>query len=234
MNDRKADLRKISILFLLVAFLVVGNAFAQNKWQASLESAVTQQGLTMAEFSDIYIFYYKNPQPDKLILVLKTLLTINDLISDQEQFGSHAHFFATVAHNNKAFFEKLSLLKDTCSGLSKQALETILQGAERFTSPDPDSPDHLDYLWSEFLATGDAAPVKKIISVLGYSNPDKDNPNEPTTKIGVLIYVADWSLGSNALQHEAIKKILEQEEASAAEPIKSKLKAILILNDIQK
>ncbi len=231
---KQTDLKKICILFLLGAFLVVGNAFAQNEWQASLGPAVTQQGLTMAEFGDIYSFYYKNPQPGKLILVLKALLSINDLISDQEQFGSMAHFFATVAHNDKAFMEKMSLLKDAYTGEQKQVLEAILKESENFVSPDPDSPDHLDYLWSEFFASGDPTPVKKIISVLGYTNPDINNPNEPTTEIGRLIHVADWSLGSNASQHEAVKKILEEEEASAAQSIKSKLKAILLLNNIQK
>lgn len=232
MNIRQKFLRKTGVLVLLGMLLVPG-AFAQAEWQASLGAAISKQGLTMADFEEICTFYYKNPQPEKLIPCLEALLSIDALISDQGQFGSFAHFFAAIAHKDEGFIEKLRLLKSSYSGLQQQAADSILKDAENFVSPDADSPDHLDYLWSEFFATGDSLPIEKIINVLGTLNPDQNNPDTPATPMGQLIHVARWSLGSNAKQHEAVRKILEQKSVSAVEPARSILKAILIFNDLE-
>jgi hypothetical protein len=228
---------KIAVLLLVGIFLVIGTTFAldkENTLEAALKESLFQQGLTFSDLENITFRYYKDPQPEKLILALKAILATKDFTSDQDVFPMYSHLISTVAHNDKIFFEKLSSLKDDYTGPEKQIIETMLKEANDFFSPEPDSAGHLDYLWAEFFATGDAGPVKKIISVLGYKNPDEDDPAHPKTQMGGLISVANWSLGPNAKQHEAVTKILEQEEAVAAEPIKSKLKAILIFNEIEK
>jgi hypothetical protein len=67
-----------------------------------------------------------------------------------------------------------------------------------------DHPADLDRLWALFMATGDAAPVRKIISVL------------PLTEIGhgaegVLGGAAQWSLTRNARDHQRVYTICQRE-----------------------
>lgn len=209
------------ILFFGCFFvLLISNqcAFAQKAWEQSLESAIAKQGLTTAEFQDITSNYYKNPQPEKMISVLKVVLSLDDLILDTQHFGPIAHLMATVAHNDKIFLEKLNLLKDGYQGLQKQTIEAILEETTNFVSPSPDSPKDLDYLWAEFMATGNNEPVKKIVSVLGYPSKGMNI---------VLIGAAEWSLSSNARQHEIVYNTIKQESLSATGQTKEKLEEIL-------
>lgn len=74
--------------------------------------------------------------------------------------------------------------------------------------------DELDGLWLTFFATGDPAAVKKIVSVLPWS----ELPKSPQQVVG---QTARWSLRSNAAQHaqvrEVLQKLLETSQGSTKE-----------------
>jgi hypothetical protein len=74
---------------------------------------------------------------------------------------------------------------------------------------------HLDMLWAMFLATGDAHPVKKIISMLHLK---KDGVGEEA----LLGAAAHWSLASNALQHRKVYEICK-EALQNADPVTQKI-----------
>lgn len=67
-------------------------------------------------------------------------------------------------------------------------------------------PAHLDMLWADFFATGESAPIKKILSALAL----QDSGESPGV---VLSEVAEWSLTSNSLQHERVDQICRAELA---------------------
>ena len=67
-------------------------------------------------------------------------------------------------------------------------------------------PAHLDMLWSDFFATGEAAPITKIISAL----PLRDSGAPPAV---LLSETAEWSLTSNSLQHKRVDQICRAELA---------------------
>lgn len=138
-------------------------------------------------------------------------------------FNTFAHLVAAVARSDSAFFQKLKNLDPDYTGFQKEALQRIIKVTKDFISPTANSPEHLDYLWSEFIATGSEAPVKKIIGVLGY----------PDTGMNmVLIGAAEWSLTSNARHHEKVYSIIQEQFFTASGQTKEKLKKIL--SDINK
>jgi hypothetical protein len=66
------------------------------------------------------------------------------------------------------------------------------------------TPGILDMLWASFSATGELKYVTRIIEVLPWIN----EVNEKDRKIGEL---ARWSLISNAIQHQRVMAICEQQ-----------------------
>lgn len=79
----------------------------------------------------------------------------------------------------------------------------------------------LDALWGYFMATGDEAPVTRIISALPWVNVRGD-----VSRL-VVGNAAKWSLESNAIQHERVLTICRKEESSQSGQIKEVLREIV-------
>lgn len=72
-----------------------------------------------------------------------------------------------------------------------------------------DSPDVLDTLWACFSATGDEKYVKKLITVLPWS----DKGNKDLNQL-MIASAAKWSITSNAEQHPKVLQICQSVAAS--------------------
>ena len=79
-----------------------------------------------------------------------------------------------------------------------------------------DHPMVLDALWGDFMATGEAAPVERIIAVLPWAwQYDPGNNPQDTQRYRQLDFrfmiggAAQWSLASNARQHPRVLAICE-------------------------
>ena len=85
----------------------------------------------------------------------------------------------------------------------KKPIETLLQGeAPRLTGVSlEEGPWVLDALWGNFMATGDDAPVIRIIAALPWVDVRGD-----TAKM-MVGGAAQWSLASNAVQHARVLAI---------------------------
>jgi len=211
-------MKKIIIKYFLLLCLIIQASCAISSPIIS-KKALAKQGLSMNDARNISTFYYRNPQPDKLIALLKAILSQKELITDKSHFDVFAHLLATVACNDTTFFDKINHLQNMYTGLQKEALQEIIYQAKNFKSPPPSSPKYLDYLWAEFNVTGNEMPVKKIISVLNF-------PNENINDL-LLIKAAEWSLKSNAKQHKKVYDIIKSESYSASGILQKKLLKIL-------
>jgi tetratricopeptide (TPR) repeat protein len=207
----------LAFLFTLVFLPAAHSAPAQKAWQKALGPAMTAEGLTSAEFNDLTNYYYVDPRPDKLLAVLKALLSLDELLKDTESFAPVAHLMAVVAHNDKNFYEKVDALRKDSAGLKKGTLDGIIKDAEDPVSPNPDSPQALNCLWAEFIATGSLEPVKKVIGVLSFEGGS-----------AVLTDAAEWSLSANARQHDAVYDLVKQEAAQSSGKKKERLDNILL------
>lgn len=79
----------------------------------------------------------------------------------------------------------------------------------------------LDALWGYFMATGDAAPVGRIIAALPWVNVRGD-----TSRL-LLGGAARWSLTSNAIQHPSVMAICRQEIARQPEDVAAVLREVI-------
>jgi tetratricopeptide (TPR) repeat protein len=209
--------KKVARLALILSILFLasnGPAFAQS----SFEKALSSEGLSSEDFYIAANFYYMKPNPVKLISSLKILLSQEGFLSDSKHLLPFGHFIATVGHNNPLFLKILIDTKDQYFGLSRNFIQKIIEEAKDFRSPNPDTPMNLGYLWGEFIATGDQAPVMKIISVLSLPQEEKNTS---------LLTVAEWSLLANTYQHQRLFDIIKQAALSANAPAKEKLDKIV-------
>jgi len=212
----------------LKSLIEIGLSVLSEHDAAISEADLAKEGLAMDDFYKILTYYYLNPQPSKLGSILKIMLAKNERV-DSPAFGSSAYFFATVAHNDPTFLDSLKQIKESYSGIQKDAIEWMINHAENYKSPLLDSAEHLDYLWAEFSATGKEEPVKKIISAVG--QPDIRSGDKfiagPALVKALVKGAAEWSLVSNAKQHKKVYEIIQREAAVATGELKEKLESIL-------
>ena len=170
---------------------------------AYLKDALSKEGLTAEDIDKVTTYYYLDSQPNKLIKVLKFLINQEELIADPVHFGPVEHLFATVAHSDKTVLSSIKDLEGQYSGKQKERMNEIILQAENFVSPDSKTAENLDYLWSEFCATGKDEPIQKIISALNYSGKNVESR--------IVAGAAEWSLTSNAAQHKKVYDIIQSE-----------------------
>ncbi len=91
----------------------------------------------------------------------------------------------------------------------------------------PRNPADLDMMWGAFCATGDDQFVRKIINVLDDSTPLAGNSTIDT----LTRRAAEWSLGSNMLQHELVNRIVRKEATARSGETKQKLLKIISSTD---
>lgn len=79
------------------------------------------------------------------------------------------------------------------------------------TTLELDSPVVLDMLWASFLATGDAAYVERVLTVLEW---DRSPPDDRGHRMVSLVREsAEWSIQSNIEQHPRVREICEARAA---------------------
>jgi len=233
--------KRVFITICILSFILIFSSktfiIAQNK-QGNFEEALSQEGITPQEYDEVIPYYYKNPQPKKIIPILKAVLTQEQFISDNIKFIPFAHLIAAIAYNNPNLLTELKGLKENnLPVLQKERVQYIIEETENYNSMLPDAPTpedldrylwvdmhaptRIDCLWSEFFATGDEKAVEKIISILTYPAA-KDKDFVIATKAS-----AEWSLASNARQHKMVYEVIEKRVSSATGELKEKLENIL-------
>ena len=211
--------------------------------------------------------YYLNPDPVKAISAVLSLVDldtkwINDNLSIltffRRVFSDNSFLFPNIAKRFSAFSKeeqtKLllisaisgdSLLFSSVADDRKAELEKSYNSAKEIKFPDVNgdvySGGQLDILWSEFLATGKYAPIRKIVSTLalkkykGTLDKIKAGEVEVTEEMKRNAYLeatydsAVWSLISNCKQMPLVFKygafMYEYEDLD--DDIKSQLGSIL-------
>lgn len=98
--------------------------------------------------------------------------------------------------------------------------------------PTEQGPWVLDANWGRFFATGERAPVLRVISALPWMHESRKQEDMAAGRPGLMRMViagaAQWSLTANARQHSAVLKICEVEAGKQDEPVASQLKAIVL------
>ncbi len=88
-------------------------------------------------------------------------------------------------------------------------------------------PGDLDMMWGAFSASGSELYVKKIIDVLDDSKPLTGDKTADMMTRGS----AEWSLGSNMMQHELVNRAIRKEINARSGVVKKKLEEIVARNE---
>lgn len=158
--------------------------------------------------------FYQNPDNDFIIDTLRFFMANpNDILNNPPRWYPLVHLYATVARGNDDLIRKLKILETEIQEPYKKEISRIIYFAGSL-KPVPAVRDFfdLDFLWSEFFATGQSGPVEKIIDVLDYLNLD---PALPSDQKEIALYTYDVtafeSLVSNMFQHDKIVDIVRQQ-----------------------
>lgn len=105
----------------------------------------------------------------------------------------------------------------------KPNFEFLYRGAPMTTEQIPleQGPWVLDALWGKFMATGDSAPVERIITTLSWVDVKGD-----ITRL-LVGGAARWSLTSNAVQHKRVLEICEGASKTQSGEVAAKLGEVI-------
>ncbi|MGQ0711708.1 MAG: hypothetical protein ACT4NV_18390 [Rhodoferax sp.] len=194
-----------------------------------------------ASAQDWITHYYRNPQPERFVAEVQDL-SQGGRLSGPNTSALFSVFLGRVLamhpEKTKEWMEQLADLQ----GKDRQALLRALQfsatpqasaylkqqgdGAP-FTQAPPDIRSiqpteavQLDMLWADFFVTGDAPPVRQIVSALNYerysgaldryTSSAKTEKDRQEALLETIFKAAQWSLGANTKQHARVAEILDQ------------------------
>ncbi|MCG7871828.1 MAG: hypothetical protein JAZ11_06960 [Candidatus Thiodiazotropha lotti] len=180
-----------------------------------------------ATLSTWITYYYKNPEPELVSSAIQSLQSTGYFNNDSSA-APMSTFLGTIFSNNKnkikewaAIFkpyndkEKLILIYAlwySNTDISNKQLKSLKNSdihaelIEKLLASPPKGvetmqitgPAVLDMLWGAFQATGDTKYIDRIITVLPYVNVKGDTARLLTGG------AAQWSLTSNAVQHDIV------------------------------
>lgn len=185
--------------------------------------------------------YYEHPTPERFVPEVKALSKAGNLSSPNTSALVSVFLGKIMAANPTqvdGWLAQLGDLKDgdrqtvlaaaNVSGTREaQAYLGRQPDAEKYRGKpidiraiEPKSPTVLDMLWADFYATGEAGPVRRVVTALNYDKYtgaiDRYAKSEKTEKdrndaiFEAVFKAALWSLQSNAKQHSRVCEVLEQ------------------------
>ena len=185
--------------------------------------------------------YYENPTPKRFVTEVQALSKVGSLSNPKTAALTSVFLGRVMAANPTQVDAWLTQLGDLKGGDRQTVLfAASLSGtreaqaylgrqpdAEKYRAKpidiralDPKTPTVLDMLWADFYATGEAAPIRRIVVALNYDKYsgalDRYAKSEKTEKdrdeaiLEAVFKAAMWSLESNARQHRRVGEILEQ------------------------
>jgi hypothetical protein len=185
--------------------------------------------------------YYEHPTPERFVAEVQALSKAGNLANPKSAAlisvflgrimaanPSQVGGWLTQLDNLKGgdrqtvlFAAKLSGTKEAQDYLGRQPDGEKYRGKQvDVRALEPNNPTVLDMLWADFFATGEAAPVRRIVVALNYDKYsgalDRYAKSEKTEKdrndaiLDTVFKAAMWSLESNAQQHRRVGEILEQ------------------------
>ena len=223
--------RRNEIRYLAAALLALA---------ASLAIAAPARFTDPAKLDEWVTYYYKRPEPAAVVDAMLAL-SKQSAFKNPEAVSPYFGFLGGVLSKNRAMvpgiIQRLTVLpaeeqpivilglwysghpdtKALLAGLAKDmpAQRSMIEDLARSTPPKlVDLPIERDpwvlaALWGNFMATGDDAPVLRIIDTLAFTMIAQGDPQRVA-----MGRTAEWSLVSNAVQHQRVMEIIRREAAA--------------------
>ena len=221
-------------------------------------------GFSEEKQDDWMTFYYKAPSPDSFTKQVRAMADKGLLKDDNAQAPIIAFLSQVMSANPKRIPDWI----DEASDLDEKQHNTLLaaawysdteeardlfkkqkrdaylkQKAPDILKIEVNNPSTLDMLWGYFMATGDSAPIRRIVSALSLSKYsgalDRFKTSEKTEKdkkeayLEVTFQAAQWSLESNCKTHPRVLEHCEKIFADKATPKSQSLWLGVILSKVK-
>lgn len=186
---------------------------------------------------DWMMFYYAHPQPERFVDEVRRLAERGAMTNPAQSLAS-ATFLGRVMAANPSHVGTWLAALDGLDAIPRQTLQIAawmsetdggrawLASAPQFARPAPDvlaapinDASLLDAFWAWYFATGDARPVRKIVSALehmsDYGAADRFRQSAQTdddrrrAMNDAIFRAASWSLGSLMQQHPPLLALCE-------------------------
>ena len=198
---------------------------------------------------DWLTFYYKDPEPDKLVDQVRKW-SEGRILSDERARPALIGFLSQVFRQNR---DKIKGWYGEIKDLPPEDMQTVrlalifsrtTEGDEIIKEEEGD--DHIerrppkvlemsihqrptfDMLWGFFYATGSEAVIERMVYLFRYEemaiDEDVDIPDGYSPRYEQLPEAAYWALASNAKQHPVVLELLEgyYQTAGSLEPVERK------------
>ena len=121
--------------------------------------------MSSAQADRFFSGYYQHRSPDTAVAALERFF-----VSPPHNPRQVARMLIRAAQVDPSVHDAFRSFASRRTDLAPR-INDLLKMADRGALPDPataplQAPEDLDFLWSEFLLTGEAAPVRRIVSVL--------------------------------------------------------------------
>jgi len=179
---------------------------------------------TADELGTFMTDYHQHPEPDRVDAAIR-FLGKNGL--DAEHTLATSGFFAIVLARHPDHARGWLALARKQPGNIGKALKTaamISTDPYRWAAARNDAPELNDFCWAAFFASGDARYVERILAALAHLDERTD------MKLYLAAATAQWSLASNARQHDAVRTIVEKAHALAKAPLDQALEQVLTVD----
>ena len=215
----------------------VPNGISVENAESDESKSTDRKDLKNAWLGDFMSRYYEHPNPSRITDSLTAIKEDHML----KNFFSLSGFYAPIMRQNPEMISSwiqaakdlgsdmrefiyfslrqcgsekcLSELRQNPFGYDEQGMKTFAE----FKSPTVEtipltSPDSLDFLWADFLATGSDVGPRRIARLVGAKWPLFESKNLHGGEL-MVVGAAHWSLVSNAEQHQKVLRVLKEESA---------------------
>lgn len=196
---------------------------------------------------DFLVHYHERPQPERLLAFIKSLGEENQIEKSWSLIGFVAPLMASNPKLLESWIEAgktqnadmrhfLALSLRQCGTteckklLAKNPYNFDPEGMPSFAAVKPlqigalplNDPRALDFIWAEFLATGNVAGAERVAKLVA-RGVNASGANISPYPESVIVEAAHWSLVSNARQHAKVREVVAK--ASAKDDVMKRILA---------
>ena len=146
-----------------------------DKTQNRTTETITDNPSRQFKVDERITYYYRDPRPNELMPLLESVLNEKDAISNSKTVKPLVHFFATAVQKDLNKVKDLKTLQQNYSGVAGRLVQTIIEETRNYCPIDLKSPEDLELLWSEYMASGNKEIIERLIQVVVGTFTSKEN-----------------------------------------------------------
>lgn len=180
---------------------------------------------SVGAFDEFTNFYYEHPRPELMSSAIQWMQS-SGIPAQNSQVAPMVGFFAEVFAANRSMNPEWQAEIEKTSGLTKSTLTIAMKVSRKLGALIEHNSDLLtvadnDICWGAYFASGKKVYLEALVQRLAYMKERK------SIRLYSTAFTAQWSLCSNALNHQEVKAFLEAAQKKASPDIRTAIKEAL-------